>query len=393
MTTETVLIIGAGQAGAEAAWRLRELGHEGAVILAGAESHAPYERPPLSKKFLSGTGDTARLQLRKPTAYTEAGIDLLTGTAVRDLDTEAGTATTANGARIDFDHCILALGATPRHLPQSVPGGRAARVLRDLDDAAELRETLQAGRRLVVIGGGYLGMEVAATARGRDVAVSVVEAAPAIMNRGVSQQTAAFFHAAHEARCVAVKTGVAVASIRPGKGGDLLTLDSGEELEAGIVIAAIGVAPNTALAAAAGIDCDDGILVDGNCRTSVPGVYAIGDCAAQLVPSSGRRLRLESVQGAVTHARLAAAAITGTDPPPERAPYFWTEQYSYRLQMAGLADPSRPCEDLLRGSPEDGSFTVYRFQDDVLAAVEAVNNPVDFVRSQGRIGQSRETFE
>lgn len=385
----TVLIAGAGQAGSEAAWALRSGGFDGRILLVGQETRLPYERPPLSKKFLEGSVTEDRLYLRKARAYDEMGIETLLGSRVVRLDAEGGRAFLADGSDLHFSHCVLALGAAPRRpLFPGLPA-EALRVLRDADDSVALSAELVPGRHLAVIGGGYLGLEIAAAAVARGVEVTVLEQAPRLLSRGVSGVTADFFAARHRKAGVSLHLGAAVADVRESGGSKCISLSDGVTLEADAVVAAIGVVPRVEVAEMSGLRCGNGILVDEQCRTSAPNVFALGDCAAQFQAAYGRHVRLESVQAAVTHARIVAAVLLGMPVPPPRPCYFWTDQYDLKLKMAGLPDPSQPTEDVVLGNPADGGFCVQRFQNDVLVAVEAVNKPVGFVRGQASIGKPR----
>lgn len=388
-TTTTVLIAGAGQAGGEAAWALRSGGYDGRILLVGQEGRMPYERPPLSKKFLEGTLAEERLFLRKPDAWAEAGIETLLGRSVVRFDGAKREAVLDDGQVIAFTHAILATGAEPRR--PSFPGiaPEAIHVVRDAEDSIALGRALGPGRRLAVIGAGYLGLEVAAAARARGTDVTVLEQAPRVLSRGVSAITADFFADRHRAEGVTLRLGVSLAEMRDEGGAKRLVLADGEEVEADVVVAAMGVVPRLAVAEASGLACDNGVLVDEQCRTSDPSIFALGDCASQFSPVYGRHVRLESVQAAVTHARIVAAVLLGKPVPPPRPCYFWTDQYDLKLQMAGLPDPAQPIEDVVLGSPQDGAFCVHRIQGDVLVAVEAVNKPVDFVRGQAGIGKTR----
>ncbi|MFC5357623.1 NAD(P)/FAD-dependent oxidoreductase [Azospirillum himalayense] len=385
-TNKAVLVVGAGQAGAEACWALRQGGFAGDITLVGAEATPPYERPPLSKKFLNGTLDAERLFLRGPAAYADAGVSLKLGRRVVGLDPAASVAMLDDGERLSFDWAILATGSGARAL--SIPGIGLAGVhaLRTMEDADRLRAGLLKGGRLVVIGGGYLGLEAAATGRKLGCDVTVLESAAGLLQRSVSRQTGAYFEAKHRAEGVDLRLGAAVARIEgDGRAERVVTADD-TALPADLVLVAVGGVPETGLAEIAGLECRNGILVDADCRSSVATIFAVGDCANHFDPALGRHVRLEAVQTAIAQARCAAAAILGAPRPAPKTPYFWSDQYGVKLQIAGLIDPSQPCEDILLGDAGT-SFAIHRIQGGVLAAVETVNRPVDFVRAQKLLGK------
>ncbi|WP_159349108.1 NAD(P)/FAD-dependent oxidoreductase [Roseomonas harenae] len=381
-----VVIVGAGQAGAEAALALRQGGFPGPVHLFGREAVSPYERPPLSKGFLLGTILEERLIFRSAAAYEAAGIRLVLGREVSQLDPANRRVVLNDGVAVDYAACILATGAEPRPLP--VPGGGLPGILllRSLEHARQLRAAIVPGLPVVVVGGGYLGLEVAASARKLGAEVTIIEAQPALLHRSASAITAEALASRHRAAGVRLLLGRQVARIEGSVRADGVTLAHGAFLPASLVLACIGAKPEVALAQAAGLACDDGIRVDAACRTAFPDLYAIGDCARQDDPRFGRPVRLESVQSATWQARCAAAAILGKALPTPRPAYFWSEQHDAKLQIAGLADPRMPCDDTLVGDPT-GAFAVYRVQDGVLRTVEAVNRPRDFVRAHSLIGQ------
>lgn len=386
MTEATTVIVGAGQAGSEAALALRKLGYQGRILLVGREEQTPYERPPLSKKLLLGTLSPERLQLRAPSVYEGQGIELRLGRRVAALAPAERRLYLAGGEVLRYEHCILATGAEPRRL--SVPGADlpGVHLLRSLADALALKEDLRPGRRLLVIGAGYLGLEAAASARRLGLAVTVVEAGSAVLRRGVSRRTAGAFADLHRRNGVSLITGATVAALEGARRVEAARLADGTRLPADVVLVAIGVTPESAVAEAAGIACDNGIITDAACRTSAEGVLAIGDCANHYLPFYGRHLRLESVQGAVGQAQTAAATLLGRPAPARRAPYFWSDQYEQRLQIAGLPDESEACEERLEGDLA-GAFALYRESNGRLLSVEAVNRPADFVRAQRLIGE------
>lgn len=365
---------------------LRQQKFDGAITMIGAEQHLPYSRPPLSKDFLVDALSADRLPFRSSHAYEKAQVDLLLGQPVSGLDVAARTLRLSEGDSLPYDICILATGAGARRL--TLPGSDLANVavLRSMADCLALRSEITAGVRLAVVGAGYLGLEVAASARKLGSEVVVIEAQPRILARSTSATTAEAMAAKHATNGVRLIVGVGVGSL-VGEAGSVagVRLSNGELVAADIVLVAVGSFPETELAEAAGIACANGILADANCRTSAPDVFAIGDCAAWDRGDGAGPQRLESVQSAVQGARRAAAVIAGASVPPTRPPYFWSNQFDFKLQIVGAVPPGRQTRDILVDDSQD-SFAVYRFGGETLLAVEAVNSPKHFVAAQQSVG-------
>ncbi|GGX03525.1 ferredoxin reductase [Pigmentiphaga litoralis] len=370
-----VIVIGAGHAGVECAFALRQAGVPQDILLIGDEPHLPYERPPLSKAMLSDALDIERVQLKPMAAFDKARITLRRGERVARLDTASRTVHLAGGEALHYSDCILATGGRARLLP----GMDAMQVhaIRTLDDALRLKPELVPGQRLVVIGAGYLGLEIASTAAKLGLHVTVLENGR-LMGGKVSPYTEARFAALHRDAGVALFTGVAVARCEGGPGDWRITLADGAEHEADLLLVSIGAVPNTELAEAAGIRCHDGIEVDALCQTSASGLFAIGDCANAHSHHGQRRCRIESVQNALFQARTVAAQLAGKPVAAVRPPTFWSEQCGKRLQMAGLVLLDAPIDDHVTHT--DRGWVVERFQQGALRAVEAVDSPVDFVQ-------------
>ncbi|CAH1696687.1 putative Chloroacetanilide N-alkylformylase, ferredoxin reductase component [Hyphomicrobiales bacterium] len=383
----SVIIVGAGQAGGEAAMSLRRDGFNGKICLIGKEAYPPYERPPLSKKALIGELPFDRLILRTAEAYAAAGIKLILDQAVASIDPSSSSVVLQDARRMPFSHCILATGASARRM--RIPGAElpGVLVLRGIDDTTALQSKIKSGLRVVVAGGGYLGLEAAASASKLGAAVTVIEAGKAILQRSTSTISAHALLARHQAASVNIITGESIERIDGVESAEQVLLSSGRTIPADLVLIAIGAIPETQLAQDIGIICDNGIVVDESCRTNIPNIFAIGDCANHFNTRYGRHLRFESVQSATFQARCASAAIVGKKQPPPRIPYFWSEQFDAKLQIAGFVDPSVPVVDILAGDPAS-DFAVYRFQEGILAAVETVNRPRDFVLAQTLIGRS-----
>ncbi|MBM9503357.1 NAD(P)/FAD-dependent oxidoreductase [Actinacidiphila acididurans] len=386
MSRNGTLIVGASQAGLQTAVSLRQWGDAGPITLVGAESLPPYQRPPLSKEFLAGSAGPADLALRTPAFYAEAGIELVCGERVTDVELSgpspgAGVAVTASGRRLAFDRLALTTGARPRRL--ALPGADLDGVctLRDHDDAADLRQRLATADHVVVVGGGFVGLEAAAAARalGRP-SVTVVEAAGRLMGRAVAPVVSEFYRAAHERRGTPVRLSAAVAAFEGDPRGRLtgVLLADGTRLPADLALVGVGAAPRTELAERLGLACDGGIVVDAHARTSDPAVVAAGDCTVRPDPLTGLgRLRLESVQNAVAQAQTAAATLLGRPVPPPAVPWFWSHQGDLTLQTAGLSAGHDGY--VVRGDPAAESFSVLYYRDGRLLAADAVNRPADYM--------------
>lgn len=375
-------IIGAGHAGVECAWALRAAGVEGDLALFGAETHAPYERPPLSKALLTGSTSAERIALRAGSAYEKSRVIVVAGDPVAAIDTAAHTLRTASGRVVAYEHCVLATGASARGIADVA--GEQVFSVRGLDDAHRLRDALRPGIRLLVVGAGYLGLEAACSARKLGAHVLVLEQGGNVMAGKVSEPTATRLGDLHREAGIEIRHGAAVQRWERTASGWRAHLATGEAVEADLVLVSIGAVAETALAEAAGLICLDGVVVDECCRTSAPDVYAIGDCASAFRGELQRYARIESVQNALAQARTAAAAIAGKAPPAARPPTFWSEQQGRRLQMAGLVDPAAPCRDVLL--PTAKGWLVERYQHGRLAAIEAVDSPVEFIKGVPRIG-------
>lgn len=364
-----VVVVGAGQAGASLVARLRALGHAGPITLIGAEPVPPYQRPPLSKGYLTGAMEEARLYLRPLGFYAEQGIDLCLGRAATGIDRIARTVTVGAEA-IPYDALALCLGATPRRLPGAV-GGDLAGVftLRGLADVDAMRPALTAGRRLLVVGGGYIGLEAAAVARKLGLEVTLIELAPRILGRVAAPETADYFRALHQGHGVEVLEGTGLTRLVGDGAVSGAILSDGRRIACDAVIAGIGVAPDTLLAEAAGLTLDNGIATDATGRTDDPHIWAAGDCAS-FATATGR-MRLESVQNAIDMAETVAANILGAGAPYLPQPWFWSDQYDVKLQIAGLNAGYTHVVTRADGA----ALSVWYFADDRLIAVDAMNDP------------------
>ncbi len=374
-----IAVVGAGQAGVQIADSLRQEGHEGALVLIGEEPHAPYQRPPLSKKWLIEAGTPGSLALRGPEALARRQIELKLDTRVVAIDRAAGELRLADGARLRYDRLALSTGSRPRRL--SVPGASLEGVLylRALSDssaiAAALRRCAAEGKALIVIGGGFIGLEVAAGARKLGAAVTVIEALPRLMSRVTAPIVSETFEQLHRRHGVDIVFDAAVVELR-GTAGHVTSVctDDGREFPAGCVVVGIGVVPDDELALAAGVACERGIIVDACSRTSVTNVVAAGDCTARRLPD-GRLLRLESVHNAVEQGKSAAAALMGRERPFCVTPWFWSDQYDVKLQMAGLSQGYD--QVLVRGDLHKPAFSAFYFRAGRLIAVDSLSRIPD----------------
>ena len=366
---QQVVIVGAGQAGAAAAAKLRALGYAGSITLIGAEAAPPYQRPPLSKAYLLGEMEEARLWLRAPEFWDEAQITLKLGAAVSAIDTTAQTVRVGDEV-LGYDALILTTGSTPRRLPADVGGDLAGvYVVRSLADVDAMRPEFVAGRRLVIIGGGYIGLEAAAVGRKLGLEVSVIEMAPRILQRVAAPETSSYFRKLHEDHGAAIMESTGLDRLLGDAHVTGVRLKDGRELPADFVIAGVGITPNTAEAAAAGIAIDNGIRTDAQGRTSAANVWASGDCAS--FPLNGVQARLESVGHAIDHAELVAENIMGAARDYVPAPWFWSDQYDTKLQIAGL---NTGYDQIVTRGPVGDAVSFWYLKAGVLLAVDAMND-------------------
>jgi 3-phenylpropionate/trans-cinnamate dioxygenase ferredoxin reductase subunit len=382
--TDRVVVLGGGQAGAQVVASLRSEGFTGHISLVSSESVLPYERPPLSKAYLLGKLSYEDLRLHHHILTEDPALDLNLGTTAEAIDTVQQQVVLTGGPRLGFDHLVLATGASNRTL--RVPGADLAGVssVRTVDDAAKVRAALEGARDVVVIGGGFLGLEIASVAALSGGRVTVVEAAERVLVRGVSASMAGWIQAQHLANGLNIRLGAKVVEIE-GHAGQVrgVRTHDGNFLAADACIVCVGVVANDVVAAEAGLAVADGVLVDHQLRTSHPAIYAIGDCAQFCLGPAGRTVRLESVQNAVDQARFVARRIAGTAEPDARydeVPWFWSDQGSIKLKMAGLSDQAD--EVVLRGDPESGKFSVFSFVDGALVAAESISRTADHMAAR-----------
>lgn len=377
----SVVIIGAGQTCAQACASLRQWGFDGQITIIGDEPVAPYQRPPLSKAFMKGELSEDRLFFKPHAWYEDNKIDLVLSMRAVRIDRERRIVHLEHGGEIEYDALILAAGSRPRPLPVQGADLGGVHDLRTISDVERLKPLMVDGRHLLIIGAGYIGLEAAAVARQMGLNVTVLEMAGRVLQRVTSPVMSDFFTREHQSHGVKILTSAELKSLS-GEEGHVTRahLADGTELSVDFVLAGIGILPNHELAADAGLACDMGIIVDRDTRTSDPNIYAGGDCARRPLVHYGRDGRLESVHNAIEQGKLAAAAILGRDRPNEDCPWFWSDQYDLKLQIAGLSEGYET--HVVRGDPTDRKFAVFYFQDDVLIAVDAINSPPEFLASK-----------
>jgi 3-phenylpropionate/trans-cinnamate dioxygenase ferredoxin reductase subunit len=383
--SERIVIAGGGHAGAAAAEAVRREGFAGPVVLVGAEPHLPYQRPPLSKKFLAGEQTLEGGLVKAPSFYSQHSIEVRTGTRVDAIDVAGRQVRLSDGATLEYGKLLLCLGSEPRRL--DVPGEslRGVFYLRTAEEVAAIREQCREGARLVIVGGGYIGLEVAATCRKRGLEVTVLEMADRVMNRVVAPQVSSFYETEHAAHGVRIHCNTGVSAIEGDGSVSAVVSADGRRFPADVVIIGVGVQPVTQLAAAAGIACDNGIVVDEHCRTSAANVFAAGDCTFHPSPRYGRRVRLESVDNAFEQARSAAANAVGRDVVHDKVPWFWSDQFDLKLLIVGLAHGFDRA--VVRGDPAARTFSVSYLRQGELIALDAVNHPKDYMAARKLISE------
>lgn len=377
---ERAIIIGAGQAGAQGAQSLRAAGFQGPIILIGDEPAAPYQRPPLSKAYLQGTLAADRLALKPDAFYAQNAIDLMLGVRASRIDRRAARVETDAGGSLAFDRLLIATGAPPRRL--NCPGTELSGVhyLRTIADCEGLRTPLAEARRILIVGAGYIGLEVAASARKAGREVTVLEAQRRVLQRVAGPEISAFFDATHRAHGVDLRLGAMLAGFEGRGRVERAVLASGDYIDCDAVLVGVGAAPATELAAEAGLAIDNGVATDEHARTSDPAIFAAGDCASHPSRLYGRRLRLESVPNAIEQAKVAGANMAGGSAVYDAVPWFWSDQYDIKLQTAGVAEGADAA--VIRGDPGSGRFSVWSLKGGRLLAVDAVNDPAAFLAAK-----------
>jgi 3-phenylpropionate/trans-cinnamate dioxygenase ferredoxin reductase subunit len=385
MQMAAMVIVGAGHAAGQAAASLRQEGYEDEIVIIGDEPHIPYQRPPLSKQYLSGEQGIERVYLRPEKFYADKNITLQRSVRVASIDADAHQVTTDAGATIQYNKLLLATGSRPRQL--NIPGSDLAGIhyLRTIADVDAIRDAFAPGKKLVIVGGGYIGLEVASVGITAGLEVHVLEMEERILQRVTTPEMSRYYDQLHTGRGVHIHTATQVSGFSGD--GQIAAVQCGDvEFPADIVVVGIGIIPNIELAEAAGIDCDNGIVVDEGCRTSVADVFAAGDCTNHPNPLLKRRLRLESVPNAMEQARVAAANMCGGEKTYASIPWFWSDQYELKLQMVGFSADGDA--QVLRGDMAANKFAIFYLNNGAVVAADAVNSPKEFMVCKQLIGKS-----
>ena len=380
----TIIIVGAGQAAGQAAASLRQEGYEDRIVMIGDEAVPPYQRPPLSKQYLSGEHDADKIMVRPAKFYEDRSIELRLGQTVTAINRTEKLVEIADES-ISYEKLIIATGSRPRKL--NIEGSDLTGIfyLRTKADVDEIRSAFSDARSLCIVGGGYIGLEVAAVAKSSGLDVHVLEMESRILQRVTTESMSAFYHDLHTSRGVAIYTETACSGF-VGEDGRVTGVRCGDSIiEADMVIVGIGIIPNVELAQSAGLEVDNGIVVDDHCQTSDPDIYAAGDCTNHPNPILGRRLRLESVPNAMDQARTAAANILGGDKTYAAVPWFWSDQYELKLQMVGFS--SDGSSSVRRGDADNLQFAQFYLRDGAVVAVDAVNSPKEFMVAKQLYGK------
>jgi 3-phenylpropionate/trans-cinnamate dioxygenase ferredoxin reductase subunit len=372
---------------------LRDAGWTGRIVMIGEEAHLPYQRPPLSKAFLAGEIDIPQLYLKSQAAYDTAKVECLASTRVERIDRASKTVHLSDGQDIAYDKLVLATGGRVRRYPgagmEAIEKLPNFHYLRTIDDVLRIRAQFQANQRLVIVGGGYVGLEVAAVARKQGLQVTVLEAFDRVLARVTAPEVSLAYERIHREEGVDLRTGVQIDHFEIDSTGTAVAAvvcQDGSRIPADLVIVGIGLIPNTELASAAGLAVDNGVMVDHCTRSSDPDIFAIGDCSNHPNGIFGRRLRLESVPNALEQARTAAAAACGTDKPYNVVPWFWSDQYEVKLKMAGL---SQGYDQLvMRGDPQSRSFSAFYLLQGRMLAADTLSRPQDFMLAKRFIAEA-----
>lgn len=387
MISGPLVIIGASYTGVNMAIAARELGFEEPILLLGEEVDIPYHRPPLSKAFLAGKVEEDGLALRPSALFSSLNIELQTQTRISSIDRSRKVVRTAAGDTIPYGHLALTTGCRPRTLGCSGAGAENVLTLRSLPDAKRIRAAAASCSEIVIIGGGFIGLEVAASLASSGASVTVVEIEQQLLARSISKDASDALTRLHRAHGVTLRLGMKVTEIDSSSNrARAVHLSDGSVLPCDLVIAGIGSIPNDELAAAAGLSCDDGVMVDQFGNTSDPAISAAGDCARY--PSrfaNGRHIRLESVQNATDQGRSVALSLVGRPEPFEKVPWFWSDQFDLKLQIAGLVPASGTT--VVRGDPEGGRFSVFHYNAGRLVAAESLGRPTDHMFARRCLGQ------
>lgn len=378
--SDTVVIAGAGHAAGQVVATLKQKQYSGRIVLLGDEPYLPYQRPPLSKKYLAGELPAERLHFKPKSFYDDPRIDTRLSTRIIGIDRDTHSVLTAEGDAFEYDKLVLALGSRVRTIPVAGSELEGVHYLRTIADVDAIRAGLSLGKRLVIVGAGYIGLEVAAVCRQLGLDVTVIEMAERVMSRVVSPQVSAFYEEQHIGYGVNLLLSTGLAAFHGGNRVESVETQDGRSLPADLVIVGVGIEPNTEIAAAAGLEVDNGIVVNDRCETADSDISAVGDCSSHPNAIYGRRIRLESVHNALEQAKTAASNICGDELRYSQVPWFWSDQYDLKLQIAGLSQGYD--EVVMRGDPARNSFACLYLRDGVLIAVDAINAPREFMQSK-----------
>ena len=382
---QTFVILGAGHAAGQLATSLRQEGFTGRLVLIGEEAQLPYQRPPLSKKYLSGEFGLDRVYFKPPAFYEEANVETHLGTTATAIDREKKTVTLSDGQTFSYDKLAITTGSRVRELP--IPGAdlKGVHYLRTIDDVDGMRASFEPGKNLVIIGGGYIGLEVAAVATGLGLKVTVLEMEDRVLKRVTSPELSTFFQDYHKASGVDIKLETGIKTL---EGEDTLvaaTTADGQSIPADIALIGVGILPNVEMAEACGLTVDNGIVVDEYCVTSDPDIVSAGDCTQHPSFVYDKKIRLESVHNALEQAKTAAASMCGKQKKYDQVPWFWSDQYDLKLQIAGLNTGYD--QVVLRGNPDEKKFALFYLKDGVLIAVDAVNAAPEYMMGRRLIAE------
>ena len=378
------VIVGGGHAGGQGAASLRQAGYQGEIVILGEEPHLPYQRPPLSKQYLAGEWGLEKVYLRPAKFYESKNIEVRAARA-EEIDAQRQRVACDDGETLAYDKLLLATGARARRL--DIAGGDLPGVhyLRTIADVDAIKEALQAGRRIAIVGGGYIGLEVAAVAAQLGLSATVLEMEQRILQRVASTPISAFYRALHTSKGVDIRTGAKVESFVGGTRLTGVRCADGTVVSADLAVVGVGIEPNVELAQAAGLPTDDGVLVDERACTADANIYAAGDCTNHPNALLGRRLRLESVPNAMEQSRVAAANMADNAASYESMPWFWSDQYDLKLQMVGY--PSDSHQRIVRGDPASHRFASFYFEGDTLMAADAINSAREFMAARQLVGR------
>ena len=379
-----MVIIGCGQAGGQAAASLRQEKYEGPITMIGQEPYIPYQRPPLSKQYLSGEQEKEKLSLRQESFYSEKEIKLMLETSVLSLDPHKKELQLEKGETVTYDKLLIATGGRPRKLEVDGHTLKGIHYLRNIDDVDAIKTQMRTSQNLVIVGGGYIGLEVASVAIKRGLTVSVLEMESRILERVTTEEMSAFYHQLHTDEGVNILTSTQAKAFKGSETVESVVCGD-HEIPADLVIVGIGILPNIEMAEAAGLETNNGLVVDEHCRTSNEHIFAAGDCTNHPNPILNRRLRLESVPNAMEQGRVAASNMLGGSKSYASMPWFWSDQYEHKLQMVGFSKDSD--QSIVRGDMASKSFTVFYLKDDSIIAADSVNNPKEFMASKQLVGK------